>query len=163
MSQKKFQFSLGVLLRVQNLKEKHALGKLAESLRGYNIHQSKVNHYIQEIKSQTFSHEKLNKEKKYKFTLEQEVMWDNYFKRIQKQIKMEESTMEKLLPELKNKQDEVQKATQERKVLELLKEEEKRNHKNKIQKKERKEIDAINQKASLKKDLYRKFSYSKGN
>ena len=153
MAAKLFRFSLEALLRVRHIKEQQALGSLAKVLASYNVHQKEIISKRQEIQASMQDYTERSKEAKGSeessnalsaSTIESKQIWDQYFRRLDRQIEESQSKAQVLRPELERERNKVQAVRRERRVLELLKEKEKAEYLRKMQRKERKELAELN-------------------
>ena len=138
-----FKFSLAALLRVRHLQEQYALGELSKVLAKYNVFQNKINILNKELlDGYNMYYEEQNLDK---VDLEKTISWDRYFKNIKTKIDIIQINMNNMQPELNSVQEKVSIAQREKRVIELLKEQEYAKFKRDIQLTEKKELAEINQ------------------
>lgn len=141
---KKFRFSLSPVLRLRRLQEKQALGELAKVLVEHNTHQLRIQNAKLQLNGGSDDKDDIN-DKMDNSYIEKYQMRSRYGKRLEGEIFEAEKKMEALRPQLEEEQAKVRVVRRKKRVMELLEEKEKAEHKRKMQKIERKELLEINQ------------------
>ena len=126
------------------MREKDALGKLAGILTEHNMYQKQVSDSSKEmevaLKKFSTSFKNMNAEA----ISEHSIMWDRYFQRLGWQIEKAQENMERIRPQLQEKQNEVLQTQRDRRVMELLRDKEREQYMRNLQKKQRQELNEIN-------------------
>ncbi len=149
-------------MRLRDLQEKQALGGLAQVLSSYNHYQQEIEGLGQEMQQESDKYIlQCQKESIDQYSgkkVEEAIMWEHYVRRLHAQIDQYEKSKEQLRPELEKEQTKVRDARCKRRVLELLKDKEKKEYDRKFLKQERKALAEANQRA--KQGLYPPSSFS---
>ena len=140
---KKFKFSLYAVLRIRKIEEKYALSNLSKVLSVYNKYEGEKLENKKELQSSILAFEKESKEKKI-FSIRDKLAYEAYWSALYTKVKLSQKKIDQLKTEVEEEQNKVKEARGKSKVMELLKEKEKKEYDHSLQKKEKKELSALN-------------------